>query len=91
MSVDKMKGCVEATLNLADAIEKLNVGLFGVKVIDNKIKEFREKCNISDTSEIERLIKEGISAVEHKEYAREYLRTAKELALVDGLIALRRI
>lgn len=100
--MDKTRKCAKEALELSEAIEKLNLGLlgvkemvrlFGVKRIEDEIDEFSGYCNIpaDDVHVIRRVLADGIDFHKEGRYddAKTAFSTAKTFVLTDALLAIR--
>lgn len=89
IDLQTIQTCARDAFDLSEAINKLNIGLFGVKVIEDKIQRFSESCNISeeDLNIIKREIDDGVDYYRNKEYdtADRTFSTASMSVLLNAL------
>ena len=79
---------------MSDAIEKLNLGLLGVKRIEGEVDEFSGYCNIpaDDVHVVRRVLADGIDLHKEGRYddAKNAFSTAKTFVLTDALLAIKK-
>ena len=89
--IEKACMCVEKILELADAVEKLNLSLQGVNVIGDRFKEAESACEPIDLDIQRRIVNYGIADFNEGEIdiARNEFDTAKKQILAEGLLSIR--
>lgn len=72
------KYCARKALDLGNSLDQLNVSLFGVDTINDKIKEFAQVCEVQ-TDHVHKLTRIGIEEYysHNDDFARLYLSQAK--------------